>query len=239
MLKETISGNRDRIYRTKQTSVVPFEFNANVVSVFPDMIQRSIPGYDTIVELTGIICANFLGADKRCYDLGCSLGTSAASVLAAIGTRNASIVGVDSSESMIQEAKKRVVDPRVKFIAADIREFEFQSASVVILNFVLQFVPPDDREALLCRILSAMEPDGVLIVSEKISTTDEFDDLHVCFKRFNKYSDLEIAQKRQALEKVMNIDTLDEHLNRLDRTGFTNPRVWFRCLNWVSFLANA
>lgn len=239
MLNEKKEMGRDRVYKEKQAKVTPFEFNSEVVSVFPDMVQRSIPGYSTVVQMSGIIASQMLSSGTVCYDLGCSLGASTRSVLSAVGDAAVTVVGVDSSAPMVHEARKRISDPRVEFHVADVRSFNFEPAKVMILNFVLQFVGPNDREALLRNIRAALEPNGLLIVSEKINAIPEFEDLHLQFKKFNDYSDLEIAQKRQALENVMRINSSSEHLARLSRTGFKNPRMWYQCLNWASFLANA
>lgn len=239
MSKITADSHRDQIYRVKQPKVDKFEFNSQVVSVFPDMIQRSVPGYDTIIRLSGVLAARYLTPGSRCYDLGCSLGATTASVLDSIGDMQVTIEAVDASAPMVEEARINITDSRVRFVQADIRNLVFKPASVVILNFVLQFLPPEDRLILLNTVRNAMDPNGLLIVSEKIESTKEFDEFHTEFKRSNSYSDLEIAQKRQALERVMQIDSEHVHLNRLDKAGFKQPRRWFQCLNWISFIANA
>ncbi|MXW54548.1 MAG: carboxy-S-adenosyl-L-methionine synthase CmoA [Gammaproteobacteria bacterium] len=239
MSKTTVDSLRDQIYRAKQPKVDRFEFNSQVVSVFPDMIRRSIPGYDTIIHLSGVLAAQYLTPGSRCYDLGCSLGATTASVLDSIGEMPVNIESVDASGPMIEEASNRITDSRVHFQQADIRKVSFRPASVVILNFVLQFLPPEDRFTLLNTVRNTMNPDGLLIISEKVEFTEEFDEIHTEFKRSNSYSDLEIAQKRQALERVMQIDSEHTHLNRLYEAGFRRPRRWFQCLNWVSFIANA
>lgn len=239
MSKTTVDSLRDQIYRTKQPKVDRFEFNSQVVSVFPDMIRRSIPGYNTIIHLSGVLAAQYLTPGSRCYDLGCSLGATTASVLDSIGEMPVNIESVDASGPMIEEASNRITDSRVHFQQADIRKVSFRPASVVILNFVLQFLPPEDRLTLLNTVRNTMNPDGLLILSEKVEFTEEFDEIHTEFKRSNSYSDLEIAQKRQALERVMQIDSEHTHLNRLYEAGFRKPRRWFQCLNWVSFIANA
>ena len=239
MSKTTADSLRDQIYRTKQSQVDRFEFNSKVVSVFPDMIRRSIPGYDTIIHLSGVLAAQYLTPGSRCYDLGCSLGATTASVLDSVGEMQVSIESVDASGPMIKEAGSRIKDSRAHFQQADIRSLSFKPASVVILNFVLQFLPPEDRLTVLGTVRRAMEPDGLLIVSEKVESATEFDEFHTKFKRSTGYSDLEIAQKRQALERVMQIDSEHTHINRLYEAGFRNPRRWFQCLNWISFIANA
>ena len=50
----------------------------------------------------------------------------------------------------------------------DIRDCPVEKASVVILNFTLQFIAPGDRDRLLRAIYRGMTDGGVLILSEKI-----------------------------------------------------------------------
>ena len=40
----------DTIYQKPQTKVDDFSFNHQVVDVFPDMIERSVPGYANIID---------------------------------------------------------------------------------------------------------------------------------------------------------------------------------------------
>jgi tRNA (cmo5U34)-methyltransferase len=110
------------------------------------------------------------------------------------------------------------------------------------MNYTLQFVAPEQRLNLLSRIRVGLRQDGALIVSEKIRFADPaqqsyFDEAHLDFKRANGYSDLEISQKRNALEDVMKPDTLEAHQARFADAGFGTVDVWFRCLNWASFIA--
>ena len=58
--------------------------------------------------------------------------------------------------------------------------------------------------------------------------------LHHQFKRQRGYSDLEIRQKREAIEDVLVPETVDEHVNRLKKIGFSEPRIWFQCYNFCS-----
>ena len=113
---------------------------------------------------------------------------------------------------------------------------------MVVLNFTLQFVPEDQRQALCQRISDAMLPGGILILSEKIQFADAHlqelnTDLHHAFKRANGYSDLEVAQKRSALENVLMPETLSAHQQRLKACGFSSVDVWFQCFNFASMVA--
>ncbi|MDE0191860.1 MAG: methyltransferase domain-containing protein, partial [Gammaproteobacteria bacterium] len=172
-----------------------------------------------------------------CYDLGCSLGASTLAVLRAIGTSSCQILAVDSSAAMLEKARRLPeFDDRVEWVEADVREVEVDGAQVVILNYVLQFLPPEDRLPLLGRIRAGLSSGGILIASEKLAAGDYFDGLHLDFKRANGYSELEVSQKRAALENVMRVDSEDTHLDRFRDAGY-RARVWFRCLNWASFVA--
>ena len=127
-------------------------------------------------------------------------------------------------------------------IEADILALEFQPASLVALNFTLQFIAPEQRLELLTRIRQALLPGGALILSEKLRFADEVEhellgELHLAFKRANGYSELEIAQKRSAIENVMKPDSLEQHRERLLAAGFSKVVPWFQCLNFASLIA--
>ena len=228
----------DEVYRRPREQIVDFAFDKSVAEVFQDMIRRSVPGYETVVGLTGLIAARHLPAGGVCYDLGCSLGASSHAVLRAVGERDCRIVAIDGSEAMIERARGLAAEEsRITWAVGDIREAEIDSADVVMLNFVLQFLPPEDRLPLLARIRKALVPGGVLLLAEKLAASPDVEELHLDFKRANGYSELEIAQKRTALENVMRIDSLEAHHARLAAAGFGKVETWFRCLNWGAMIA--
>ncbi|MFU8815314.1 MAG: carboxy-S-adenosyl-L-methionine synthase CmoA [Pseudomonadales bacterium] len=237
-------SDQDRVYRTRRTQLVDFAFDAAVAEVFPDMIRRSVPGYETVIPLTGLLAARAFRAGApapaRVYDLGCSLGATAHALLHQLGGEPCELLAVDNSQAMIERARGLSDDARLTFVQADIRELPLQPARVVTLNYVLQFLPPDDRLALLQRIRAALAPDGLLILSEKIRFDDvetqrDFEAAHLDYKRANGYSELEISQKRNALENVMIVDSEDAHRQRLAAAGFGRVRKWYQCLNWAAF----
>jgi len=230
----------DDIFREPRPHIVDFAFDDSVASVFPDMIRRSVPGYETVISISALLATRYLQDGSRAYDLGCSLGASTLALLRQIGDTRCEIFAVDNSAAMLERAQDtRSWDPRVRFVLEDVRDVVIDDASVVLMNYLLQFVTPDQRLPLLTRIRRGMRPGGALILSEKIAGTDEFDAAHADFKRANGYSELEVSQKRASLENVMVPDTLDAHATRLEQAGFGRVSVWFRCLNWASFIAFA
>ena len=240
-----MTQSRDTLFSDPKAALQPFAFDAAVVAVFPDMIQRSVPGYGTTIAMTGLLAGRFGQAGTRCYDLGCSLGASLLAMHTQLPDGQCELVGVDNSPAMVARCRELLPDSGrvpVRIECADIRDVPLETASVVALNFTLQFIPVADRSALLAKIYQALVPGGVLIVSEKIRFDDDRMDaltieLYHDFKRSNGYSDLEIAGKRDALETVLIPETLAQHKERLREAGFQSADVWFQCMNFASLLA--
>lgn len=236
----------DTIYAQPRGRVQPFVFDASVAAVFPDMIGRSVPGYATTLSLIGILATRFGQPGTTVYDLGCSLGAASFEAAEAEGDTPYKVVGIDTSASMLERARDLLNEhpPRrpLSFHQGDIREFPLQDASMAILNFTLQFVPRDDRSILIRKIADALVPGGALVLSEKIAFADpsQHEDMivmHHAFKKANGYSDLEISQKRTALENTLIPETMEEHRTRLLNAGFSRVMPWFQCFNFCSMLA--
>ena len=237
----SISVMRDEVYRNNTEQIVDFAFSAEVAAVFPDMIRRSVPGYETMVPVTGLIAARHLGNHGCAYDLGCSLGATTLAILQQNPNPDISVVGIDSAEAMIEGARTAITDPRASFTLQDLRDADISGAKVVVLNLVLQFIDPEERLAVIKQIREQLSEDGLLIVSEKVRHEDPvlhelFDSTHLAWKQANGYSELEVSSKRSALENVMRIDTEEIHLNRFTEAGFSRKVQWYRCMNWASFL---
>lgn len=240
----------DRLFARPLAEVPDFTFNEDVARVFPDMIKRSVPGYPTIVENLGVLAAQFAKPGTCLYDLGCSLGAVSQALRRHVKSEGCRVVAVDNSSAMLERCREymHAQDSMfqellpVEIVAADILALDFQPASLVAMNFTLQFIPPERRPELLGRIRQALVPGGALILSEKLRFEDAeehtlLNELHVAFKRANGYSDLEIAQKRSAIENVMKPDSLEEHRQRLAAAGFRKVVPWFQCLNFASLIA--
>lgn len=239
-------GDKDTIYSAPLEQLIDFRFDERVVSVFPDMIQRSVPGYATMINNIGVLAARYAMPDSRCYDLGCSLGAVSLSLRQSLKGRECSIIAVDNSAAMIDKAKEVIANDKgdvpVELICADINDIEIRQASVVVMNFTLQFIVPELRQALIQRIYDGLMPGGILVLSEKLAFDDEQTnqfhiDSHHDFKRANGYSDMEISQKRSALEKVLIPETLAAHQSRLSQAGFSFIEKWYQCFNFVSMVA--
>lgn len=238
---------QDEIYASPLNEIIDFDFDEKVAEVFPDMIQRSVPGYGTMISTIGILAANYAQPNSRCYDLGCSLGAVSLSMRQRINQPGCKVIAVDNSEAMVERGLELLASDSssrvpVEMVCADIQDIAIEDASVVVLNFTLQFIPLDDRLALITRIHKGLKPGGALILSEKMAFDDQIKqdfhtEAHHDFKRANGYSDLEISQKRTALDRVMIPESLTCHKKRLQEAGFPMSEVWFQCFNFASMVA--
>jgi len=155
-------------------------------------------------------------------------------------------LGIDSSEPMLTRCRNRLeaqnLLERVDLRCGDISETALPQASFVVLHYTLQFISPELREDLLRRIHEALLPGGALLLTEKVicqeCKLDElFVKLYYDMKRRNGYSELEIAQKRRALEDVLVPLTLDENVSLLEKAGFERVEIHSKWLNFTSLLA--
>jgi tRNA (cmo5U34)-methyltransferase len=236
---------QDRLFASEQESG-EFRFDAAVARVFPDMIRRSVPGYTTIIPMIEVITDQYAQPGSNCYDLGCSLGASTLAMRHGIGDRNCTLTGVDNSPAMIERCEHYIaLDDHplpVSLRCDDILDTELQQASVTTLNFTLQFIAREEREAVINRVYAGLRPGGIMVLSEKVTFEDpHLDalniDLHHQFKRANGYSELEIAGKRQALENVLLTETVVNHEDRLRRAGFDEVVMLSRHYGFCLWLA--
>ncbi|MEZ6132211.1 MAG: carboxy-S-adenosyl-L-methionine synthase CmoA [Planctomycetaceae bacterium] len=238
--------NEDRIYSVPLQRVGDFQFDDAVADVFPDMIRRSVPGYGSMLSMIAQCTERFAQPESCIYDLGCSLG-AATLLIRQHAPPSCQIHAVDNSSAMMERLQKRLnpIPPTAADVIlhqADMRDIEIRNASLVVLNLTLQFLPPAERSEFLRKIGEGTVAGGALVLSEKICFDDAAQQelmttLHHDFKRAHGYSDLEIAQKRTAIENRLIPETMDVHVERLKSAGFRTVCPWLQCFNFASILA--
>jgi len=234
----------DQLYAELLQDIVDFTFDEAVTHVFADMINRSVPGYANLINMIGILAGQYAQAKSNVYDLGCSLGACTLAMQHHVPA-NTRIIAVDNAPAMIRQLRARLPEktqPPIQLRCEDIQQTQVCNASVIVLNYTLQFIGLAQRQAILQTLYDGLLPGGVLILSEKLLHPDanlqrNLEKLHHQFKRTHGYSDLEIAQKRTALEHTLRPETLQTHLKRLTTVGFQQATPWFQCLNFASIMA--
>lgn len=241
---------KDRIFADDDAGGVPFRFDESVARVFPDMLRRSIPGYTASLEAIGALAARYVQPNSRCYDLGCSLGAATLAIRQGIRVPGCEIIAIDNAPAMIEHGRQVIAaddaaNPgrsTVILQLGDIRDATIENASMVVMNYTLQFLDVSARDAMIARIAAGLLPGGLLLLSEKVVDDDPhmeqlLVDLHHEHKRRNAYSELEISRKRAALENVLIPETVATHRSRLAGAGFAHAAVWLRYFNFVSIVA--
>lgn len=236
----------DKLYAQSRKLVDAFQFDEQVTQVFSDMISRSVPGYHMMLDLLAVLTEQTVTANSRCYDLGSSLGASTLAIRQNITVENCQVIAVDNSLPMI-ESCQRLLDrdaskTPVELIHKNIQNIDFQPCKLVSLNLTLQFIALEERLPLLKKIARQVEPGGALFLSEKICFDDNeqqqrLTELHHQFKKHQGYSDLEIAQKRSAIDNVLIPESLKTHQQRLLDAGFSKVIIALQCLNFVTLIA--
>lgn len=238
---------KDRIFADRMEEVPKFSFDDKVAEVFHDMASRSIPGYAEIIKGIGKMAAVFAQKDTAVYDLGCSLGACTLEMRRHLAPEKVGqMYAVDCSKAMIDRCRFYLSsyksDIPVNIVLGDVTELSMQTASFTVMNFVMQFMRPEERDAVAKKIFDATCDGGAFVISEKMAFSDPaahglMNELYWDFKRDNGYSELEISQKRNALEEVLIPDTRESIENRLKRAGFGTVVSWYQNYNFASFLA--
>lgn len=237
---------KDEVFRQPITAASDFRFGQSVAKVFDDMVNRSVPFYGEIQRMIAEQAADHAVEGSTVYDLGCSTGTTLIGMDSLVKP-GIEFIGLDDSENMLAKCQEKLkeagIQRKISLEVADLNKgLGMQNASVAVLCLTLQFIRPINREKLLREILQGLNPGGVLILVEKILAEDSdqnraFIKYYYNYKRRNHYSDLEISQKREALENVLIPYKLSENISLLRDVGFEHCEVFFKWYNFAGLIA--
>lgn len=241
----TIEDQRDQVF-AQETEAVDFAFNAAVATVFDDMVSRSVPYYGEMQRMIAELATDFAVDKTNIYDLGCSTGTTLLNLGACLKPA-VKFMGVDNSLEMLGRCRDKLAKGGFnrphELVCADLNDgLQIENASIVTMILTLQFIRPLHRDKLVGQILRGLNPDGCLIIVEKVIGEDSlFNRLFIKhyyeYKRRNGYTDLEISQKREALENVLVPYKLLENREMLMRAGFRYCDVFFKWYNFCGIIA--
>lgn len=237
---------KDKIFKSKKKLIQNFNFGKETTKVFDDMLHRSVPFYEETQRMIREMAAEFAVEGTNVYDLGCSTAATFLEIHPYL-PKSVTLVGIDSSKDMLKKAHERVakegIRQKVKFLCHDLNKgFPITNASVVVMNLTLQFIRPLHREKAIKAIAAGMNDGGCLILIEKVlspySTLNRmFIKFYYDFKKRNGYSELEISQKREALENVLIPYHYDENRELLMKNGFKGCDIFFRWYNFCGMVA--
>lgn len=236
----------DQIFKSKLDKSLDFKFDSAVVDVFDDMVVRSVPMYLEFQRMITEIASDYAKPDTSLYDLGCSTGTTLLS-LNTVLDKSIRFVGVDESLEMLESCRKNLIDKgatrQFEMVPADLnKKIDITNASVVILCLTLQFVRPINRLRLIKSIREQLNPNGCIIIIEKVlGENAEFNRKFIKYyydmKRRNNYDEMEISQKREALENILIPYKLTENIQMLTESGFHSCEIFFKWYNFAGLIA--
>ncbi len=238
--------SKDEVFKDSIEKASDFKFGAQVANVFDDMVNRSVPYYGEMQRMLAELSADHAQAGTTVYDLGCSTGTTMLGMHTMVAP-DIQFIGVDDSPEMIEKCHAKLKEQNFnrpyELQIADLNEgVKIQNASVVVLCLTLQFVRPLYRERLIQQIYDGLVPGGALLLIEKILAEEsrynrDFIKYYYNYKRRNLYSELEISQKREALENVLIPYKLSENITLLRDKGFAHCETFFKWYNFAGLLA--
>ncbi len=236
---------QDNLY-LQGTVAEDFTFNDRVADVFDDMVNRSVPFYETVIEAIAGLLASRLPTDSILYDLGCATGSTLLQLSRYLDRQDINYVGIDNAIPMLEKAQRKSElfskDRIITFRNDDITTCDLPDAGAIICNYTLQFLRPMTRQSFIDRIYTALPEGGSLIISEKTISPNpqlnrDFIAIYHQFKKTQGYSELEIAAKREALENVLIPFSTQENIQILEKAGFKEVDVFFKWFNFCSFIA--
>ena len=238
---------KDNLFENER-KVDDFTFDSKTAAVFDDMVSRSVPFYSEFQRMIGEIAQNFYVPGTNIYDLGCSTGNTIINVANSLN-KPAKFIGCDNAKPMLEKAEAKInnskfaYDHTFDFKQLDFNEsFELNNVSVVVMCLTMQFVRPMNRGKVINIISNSLISEGVFIMVEKVVCSSSvlnrmFIDFYLSFKKRKGYSELEIAQKREALENVLIPYRLEENTKLISDAGFQNIEIFFKWYNWVGLFA--
>ena len=236
---------KDEIFKSAEP-VADFAFGEKVASVFDDMLDRSVPFYQEMQRMIAEMAGDFAAEGTNVYDLGCSTGNTLLNLDPQVG-KDVRFIGVDYSEEMLKRCRQKLAERGFKrnheLLCADLNQgVRIENASMVLMVLTLQFVRPLYRDTLIKAILQGLNENGCLILVEKVLGEDSIFNRHFIkyyydLKKRHGYSEMEIAQKREALENVLVPYKLLENREMLLRAGFRYVDVFFKWYNFCGIVA--
>lgn len=225
-----------------------FNFGKATADVFDDMLDRSVPYYQEIQRMVGELVRDYAADGTSIYDLGCSTCNTFIAIRQSIPENlNVRFIGIDSSPEMLEKAREKLeqagFEGNYQLEVKDLDQgAQVENASVVLMILMLQFIRPLHRDRLIADICRGLTPKGCLILVEKVLGEDStfnrlFIEHYYEMKKRNGYSEMEIAQKREALENVLIPYRLEENKELLQRQGFQHVDIFFKWYNFSGIIA--
>lgn len=232
-----------------QDNIIPegkWEFNQAVTDCFDEMLERSIPQYETMRDLVTKIGRRYLKINRAVVDIGCSNGL-AVEPFVRENALDHTFYLFDVSQPMLEACGKRFgyQSHNENFFIQNYditKGLPDMKACLVLSILTLQFTPIEYRQKIVQSIYDRLDKGGALILVEKVlGNTNEIDEMFVSeyyrLKSENAYTEEQIAAKRKSLEGVLVPITAEWNEGLLRSAGFSKVDCFWRYLNFAGLVA--
>jgi L-threonylcarbamoyladenylate synthase len=138
---------------------------------YAEMMRSEVPDYEQLQEIVGRVAA--VGA-RRVLDLGTGTGETAARLLA--GNPDASLVGVDESEAMLNAAAARLGSERVSLRVGRLQDpLPEGRFDVVASALCVHHLTSEEKRSLFARVREALAPGGRFVLADVVVALDPGD----------------------------------------------------------------
>ena len=234
--------DKDKIEKEILSRGGPWVFDEKVSDIFEEHVRKSIPCYDIIQRLIGLLSRKILKKQSLVYDLGTATGEVIFNIHQYNETLDIRFIGIDNSMAMLKKAKQKCNQiENVQFTHKHIGEVDYQPADLFVSAFTMQFVEMGKRKDILKRIHESLNKDASLIICEKVccknaKQNDLYQQLYEEWK-LNYFTPDEIVLKRASLSSVMKPISIPENIKLLQSAGFDRIESFFQWCNFICFIA--
>lgn len=221
-----------------------WEFDKEVAECFDDMLERSIPQYAIMRQLSTDLAKEYAISNTPIVDLGCARGGAIRDLMQDLDAGH-TFIGIDCSMPMICEARNAFKNQEnTVFMYHDLREGfpSLTSPSIIFSVLTLQFIPIEYRQKIIKDIYKSLRPGGAFILVEKVlgnsaEHEETFTKLYYELKQQNGYSYEDIKRKRYNLEGVLVPCSASWNEEMLRTAGFTKIDCFWKYLNFAGWAA--
>ncbi|MGN6607132.1 MAG: class I SAM-dependent methyltransferase [Jatrophihabitans sp.] len=220
----------------RHSAVLSREFDATARRY--DLMVGLNPGYHAHLRAGAAALAAGLPERPRLLDIGCGSGASTTALLCEVPDP-AEVVGVDASDGMLDQARRKPWPAGVRFVHGRAEQVSSRADEWglrppydgAFACYLFRNVPAADRDATLGAVRDVLAPGGRLVVQEySVAGSRRAMALWtlVCWLVIIPMS--LVLTRRTALYRylwrsVLQFDTLAAFTDRLERAGFIDVRV--------------
>ena len=226
-----------------------WRFSNNIAKSFDKHVNQSIPHYNDMQDYIVSLSEWFLKDNTIIHDLGCSTGETIRKITKLNISTKYKIIGYDTSAKMIQLAKKKLSfnkynkKNKIELKCKNVLKInKFEKSNLFISMLLFPFLNYEERKKLLKKIYKSLNPGGAFICVEKIRANnsnyeDILNQMYFDFKLKKKLNEKEILNKAKSLRSSMYLFNEKKVFQLLKDSNFNNSEIFFRCFNFIGYIA--